>query len=101
MMIEPTESESRAELDRFCEAMLAIREEIREVEQGRADRENNPLKNSPHTALALAADPWPHPYSREKAVFPAPWTKKYKFWPAVGRIDNTYGDRHLVCTCSG
>ncbi len=99
LMIEPTESESKAELDRFCDAMISIRQEIREIEQGRADRTDNVLKNSPHTAEAIASDQWKHPYSREKAAFPTVWTKHAKFWPAVGRIDNPYGDRNLVCSC--
>ncbi|MDA8377966.1 MAG: aminomethyl-transferring glycine dehydrogenase [Planctomycetia bacterium] len=99
LMIEPTESESKAELDRFCEALIAIRGEIREIETGKADCRNNVLKNAPHTARMLAADPWPFPYSREKAAFPLDYLKVHKFWPAVGRIDNPYGDRHLICTC--
>jgi glycine dehydrogenase len=99
MMIEPTESESKEELDRFCEAMIAIRKEIEEIERGVADRENNVLKNAPHTADIVASDNWNFPYSREKAAFPAPWTRTRKFWPAVGRIDNAYGDRNLVCAC--
>jgi glycine dehydrogenase len=99
LMIEPTESESRAELDRFCEAMIRIREEIREVEDGRADRQNNLLKRAPHTAAAVAADDWDRPYSRERAAFPTPEVRESKFWPAVGRIDNAWGDRNLVCTC--
>ena len=99
LMIEPTESESREELDRFCEAMIAIREEIREIEEGRADRENNALKHAPHTAEALLADAWDRPYAREQAAYPLPWVRERKFWPAVGRIDNVYGDRNLVCTC--
>jgi glycine dehydrogenase len=98
-MIEPTESESREELDRFCAAMLAIRDEIRAVEAGRADRVDNPLKGAPHTAEALVADTWAHVYGREQAAYPAPWVRERKFWPAVGRIDNAWGDRHLVCTC--
>jgi len=100
MMIEPTESESKAELDRFCEAMILIREEIRAVEEGRAGRTDNPLKNAPHTALAVTAESWTHPYSRGQAAFPAPWLKEHKFWPAVARIDNAYGDRNFVCACS-
>jgi len=100
LMIEPTESESREELDRFCEAMIRIREEIREVEQGRADRIDNVLKRAPHTAEALLAENWNRPYTREKAAYPAAWVRERKFWPAVGRIDNAYGDRHLFCTCS-
>ena len=99
MMIEPTESESRAELDRFCEAMILIRREIAEIETGRADVKDNPLKNAPHTAESLVAAEWGHAYSREQAGFPAPWTREHKFWPPVGRIDNVHGDRHLVCTC--
>ncbi len=99
MMIEPTESESKEELDRFCEAMISIRNEIREIERGEADREDNLLQNSPHTAAAVTADTWGHPYSRERAAFPAPWVREHKFWPPVARIDNAYGDRNLVCTC--
>ncbi|MEE8142136.1 MAG: aminomethyl-transferring glycine dehydrogenase, partial [Planctomycetota bacterium] len=99
MMIEPTESESKEELDRFCEAMLAIREEVRAIEEGRIDRENNPLKHAPHTQADLADEAWPHPYSREQAVFPLAWVHERKFWPPVGRIDNAHGDRNLVCTC--
>jgi glycine dehydrogenase len=99
LMIEPTESESKEELDRFCDAMISIRQEIREIEEGKMSREDNPLKNAPHTAAAIASDDWHHPYSRERAAFPAPWTRNFKFWPAVGRIDNAYGDRNLVCAC--
>ena len=99
LMIEPTESESKAELDRLCDALISIRQEIRDIEQGNADRADNVLKNAPHTAAAIADDNWKHPYSRRQAVYPAPWTKHYKFWPAVGRIDNPYGDRNLVCQC--
>ncbi len=99
MMIEPTESESKEELDRFCEAMIAIRREIQAVIDGSVDRRNNVLKNAPHTAGSVAADHWPHPYSREQAAFPLPWVKSDKYWPPVGRIDNAYGDRHLICTC--
>jgi glycine dehydrogenase len=99
MMIEPTETESQDELDRFCDAMIAIRTEIRQIEQGDADRENNVLTNAPHTVAAVSASEWLHPYPREQAAFPAPWVAERKFWPAVGRIDNAYGDRHLVCTC--
>jgi glycine dehydrogenase len=99
LMIEPTESESRAELDRFCDALIAIRQEIRAIEEGRSDRENNPLKHAPHTAAAVSGTEWNHPYSRERAGFPAPWVRQHKFWPPVGRIDNVYGDRHLFCTC--
>ncbi|MFN3529430.1 MAG: aminomethyl-transferring glycine dehydrogenase [Bacteroidia bacterium] len=98
MMIEPTESESLAELDRFCEAMLSIREEIREIEMGLADRVNNVLKFAPHTAKVIVGD-WIRPYSREKAVFPTAWVMENKFWPAVGRVNNTHGDRNLICVC--
>ncbi len=99
LMVEPTESESKAELDRFCDAMILIREEIRAIEEGSADRGDNPLKNSPHTADMVTADGWSHPYSREQAAFPAPWLKEHKFWPYVARIDNAWGDRNLICTC--
>ena len=99
MMIEPTESESLPELDRFCEAMIAIRKEIAEIESGKADRTNNVLKRAPHTAEQIARDTWERPYSREKAVFPLAWVRDNKFWPAVGRIDNVYGERNLVCAC--
>ena len=99
LMIEPTESESKAELDRFCEAMIAIREEIRAIEEGRMDRQNNPLKNAPHTAADATSSEWDRPYTREQAIFPAPWVKERKFWPYVGRIDNAWGDRNLMCLC--
>jgi glycine dehydrogenase len=99
MMVEPTESESKAELDRFCEAMIAIREEIRTIERGEMDAQDNVLKNAPHTAEMLLSDAWNHPYSREQAAYPAPWLRDHKFWPVVGRIDNAYGDRNLVCAC--
>jgi len=99
LMIEPTESESKEELDRFCEAMIAIRGEIREIEEGTADRTLNVLKNAPHTASAVASDAWAMPYGREKGAFPTPYVRAHKFWPAVGRINNAYGDRNLVCTC--
>ncbi len=99
LMIEPTESESKAELDRFCDAMIAIRGEIQEIIEGRMPRDNNLLKQAPHTAQAVAATAWPHPYSREQAAFPAPWVREHKVWPAVARIDNAYGDRNLFCTC--
>jgi glycine dehydrogenase len=99
LMIEPTESEPKGELDRFCDAMIAIREEIRAVEEGRLDRQDNPLKHAPHTLAAITADAWTHGYSREQAAFPARWVRGHKFWPAVGRIDNVYGDRNLVCAC--
>jgi glycine dehydrogenase len=99
LMIEPTESESKAELDRFCDAMIRIREEIRAIEQGTMDRQDNPLKNAPHTADDVTADAWDHPYGREQAVFPAPWVRERKFWPYVNRVDNPWGDRNLTCTC--
>ena len=99
LMIEPTESESKAELDRFCEAMIMIRAEIEEIAQGKADKKNNCLKNAPHTSSMLANDSWDYPYSRQKAVFPAEWVRERKFWPPVARIDNALGDRVLVCTC--
>jgi glycine dehydrogenase len=98
-MIEPTESESKAELDRFCDAMLAIHAEMTAVESGAMHATDNPLKNAPHTARAVTADEWAHPYPREQAAYPAPWLRDFKFWPAVGRVDNVFGDRHLVCTC--
>lgn len=99
MMIEPTESESKPELDRFLDAMISIRMEIGEIETGKMDRKNNPLKNSPHTAEMLAQESWDRPYSRERAVFPTAWVKEAKFWPFVARIDNVYGERNLVCAC--
>jgi glycine dehydrogenase len=99
MMIEPTESESKAELDRFCEAMISIHSEIQAVVSGSADKKNNVLKNAPHTAQQVTADNWDRPYSREEAAYPAPWTREHKFWPAIGRIDSVYGDRNLFCTC--
>ncbi|HEY9794755.1 MAG TPA: aminomethyl-transferring glycine dehydrogenase [Leptolyngbyaceae cyanobacterium] len=99
MMVEPTESESKEELDRFCDAMIAIRREIDEIAEGKADAQNNVLKNAPHTAEALIASEWNHPYAREQAAYPAPWTREHKFWPPVGRIDNAFGDRNFVCSC--
>jgi glycine dehydrogenase len=99
VMIEPTESESRAELDRFCDAMLSIHAEMKAIETGSMDRANNPLKRAPHTAAAVTADVWDRPYSRQTAAFPAPWLKERKFWPAVARIDNVHGDRNLICSC--
>jgi glycine dehydrogenase len=99
LMVEPTESESKEELDRFVEAMAAIRDEIHEIEKGIADPEDNPLKNAPHTLAELTADEWSHPYSRERAAFPVPASADHKVWPAVGRVDAAYGDRNLVCTC--
>jgi glycine dehydrogenase len=99
LMIEPTESESQEELDTFCDAMISIRKEIQAVMDGKADPRDNVLKNAPHTAAAIADDDWPHPYSRAQAAFPLPYVKADKFWPPVGRIDNAYGDRNLICTC--
>lgn len=99
IMVEPTESESKQELDRFCDAMIAIRAEIAEIESGKSDRLNNVLKNAPHTAAILLADTWDYPYSRQAAAYPAPWTKEHKFWPTVSRIDNAYGDRNFICSC--
>ncbi len=101
MMVEPTESESKDELDRFCDALIAIHAEIQAIESRQIDAQNNPLKGAPHTADMLAADNWNRPYTREQACFPAKWLHDYKFWPAVGRIDNVYGDRNLVCSCVG
>jgi len=100
LMVEPTESESLEELDRFCDAMIAIHGELVAVEEGRLDKEDNPLKNAPHTAECVMADDWPHAYSREVAAFPLPWLRTNKFWPAVRRVDNVYGDRNLFCTCA-
>ncbi len=99
MMIEPTESESQAELDRFCDALIAIRQEIREIEQGKLDKQDNPLKNAPHTAEMVTAAEWQHAYSRERAAFPAAWTKEHKFWPPIRRVNDVHGDRNLVCAC--
>lgn len=99
LMIEPTESETKEDLDRFCEALLQIRAEIREIEEGKADKLNNVLKNAPHTAAVVIADNWERPYSREKASYPLDWVRASKFWPTVSRIDSAYGDRNLVCTC--
>lgn len=99
MMIEPTESESQEELDRFCDALISIHAEIKAIETGRADKTNNLLKNAPHTAEAVVSEKWDRPYPREQAVFPAAWLRQHKFWPPVGRIDNVWGDRNLVCTC--
>jgi glycine dehydrogenase len=97
-MIEPTESESKTEIDRFCDAMISIRAEIRDVETGRMPIDDNPLKNAPHTALDLAGEKWIHPYSRMLGCYPA-GVSADKYWCPVNRIDNAYGDRHLVCTC--
>ena len=99
LMIEPTESEPKAELDRFCDAMLAIRCEIAAIGKGSMDRSDNPLKHAPHTAAEVTAETWRHPYSRAQAAFPLPWVQSAKYWPPVSRVDNVYGDRNLVCTC--
>ncbi len=99
VMVEPTESESKQELDRFCDAMIAIRAEIAEIEKGNVDAQNNVLRNAPHTAESLMVDEWNHPYTRAEAAYPTPWTREHKFWPAVGRIDNAFGDRNFVCSC--
>ena len=99
LMIEPTESESLAELDRFCDALIAIRKEIFDIENGEADKVDNVLKNAPHTAAVVTASEWSHPYSREKAAYPLHWVADRKFWPSVGRVNNTHGDRTLICTC--
>ncbi|MBS1491833.1 MAG: aminomethyl-transferring glycine dehydrogenase [Bacteroidetes bacterium] len=99
LMIEPTESEPKEELDRFVEALIEIRNEIREVEEGKAEKENNVLKNAPHTAAVVTADEWKRPYTRQKAAYPLPFVKEAKFWPTVSRVDNAYGDRNLVCSC--
>jgi glycine dehydrogenase len=101
MMIEPTESESQAELDRLCDSLISIHGEIQAIESGAADKQNNPLKGAPHTADMVATDKWSKPYSREQAAFPAAWLHEHKFWPYVGRIDNVFGDRNPVCTCVG
>jgi glycine dehydrogenase len=99
IMVEPTESESKQELDRFCDALISIRQEIAEIESGKVDIQDNVLKNAPHTAESLITGEWQHSYSREQAAYPAPWTREYKFWPAVGRIDAAFGDRNFVCSC--
>jgi len=99
IMVEPTESESKQELDRFCDALIAIREEVAAIESGKMDIHDNLLKNAPHTAESLIIGEWNHPYSREQAAYPAPWNKEYKFWPSVGRIDAAFGDRNFVCSC--
>ena len=99
LMVEPTESESKNELDRFCEALISIYNEIKEIENG-ADQNDNVLKNAPHAAQSIISNEWKHPYSREKAAYPLPWTRVNKFWPSVGRVNNAYGDRNLVCSCN-
>ena len=100
LMVEPTESESRAEIDRYCDAMIAIRAEIAAIADGRLDRADNPLKHAPHTMAEVAADTWAHAYTRTQAAFPLPWVRAAKYWPPVKRVDNVYGDRNLVCTCA-
>jgi glycine dehydrogenase len=99
LMVEPTESEAKDELDRFCEAMISIRSEIQEVELGVVDVEESALRHAPHTAAVVTADDWERPYTRQQAAYPAEWTREAKFWPAVGRVDNAWGDRNLVCSC--
>jgi glycine dehydrogenase len=101
MMVEPTESESKDEVDRFCDALLHIHSEIAAIESGSISKQNNPLKNAPHTAESVISETWDRPYTREQAAYPAPWVRHAKFWPAVGRIDNVFGDRNLVCSCVG
>ena len=101
LMIEPTESESKTELDRFCDALISIHGEIQEVINSEADKENNVLTNSPHTAEMVSSDDWDKPYTRAKAAYPVESLREHKFWPYVGRIDNVYGDRNLVCSCLG
>ena len=98
-MVEPTESESKAELDRFVEAMTAIRKEIADIAEGRLDKVDNPLKMAPHTAGEVIADTWQHAYGRERAAYPVPGLRAWKYWPTVSRVDNAYGDRNLVCSC--
>jgi glycine dehydrogenase len=99
LMVEPTESEAQYELDRFCDAMISIRNEIKEIEEGKADKTDNVLQNAPHTAVEIASDDWKHSYSRNKAAYPVESVKDNKFWPAVARVDNAYGDRNFVCAC--
>ncbi|MDL2339464.1 MAG: glycine dehydrogenase (aminomethyl-transferring), partial [Pseudomonadota bacterium] len=100
LMVEPTESEPLRELDRFCDAMVAIRAEIRKVEAGVWPQDANPLKSAPHTAQALLTSDWPHPYSREEAAYPIATLRHHKYWVPVGRVDNVHGDRNLVCSCA-
>ena len=99
LMVEPTESENKAELDRFCEAMISIKHEMDEIAAGKADAADNVIKNAPHTAKSAITDNWNHSYSREKAVYPLHWVKENKFWPSVGKVDNAQGDRNLICSC--
>lgn len=100
LMVEPTESESKEELDRFCDAMIQIREEIRAVEEGRVDDEKNVLKMAPHTVRVVTDSKWDRPYTREEAAYPLPWVRDHKFWSTVGRVNNAHGDRNLVCSCA-
>jgi glycine dehydrogenase len=100
LMIEPTESETKAEIDRFCDAMIAIRAEIDDIAAGRLDRADNPLKNAPHTASEVMADEWTHGYTRARAAYPLAFVAAAKYWPPVKRVDNVYGDRNLICTCA-
>jgi glycine dehydrogenase len=99
LMIEPTESEGKAELDRFCDAMIGIYHEIKNIEAGNTDKKDNVLKNAPHTLHVICADEWIKPYSRQQAAFPLPYVAENKFWPSVSRVNNTHGDRNLICTC--
>ena len=99
VMIEPTESESKQELDKFCDALIGIKKEIEEVIDKKVDSVNNVLKNAPHTAATVTSDTWNHPYSRSKAAYPLPWLYNSKFWVSVSRIDDAYGDRNLICSC--
>ena len=98
-MIEPTESENKVELDRFCDALINIYEEIKSIADGKTDKANNLLKNAPHTLSVITADEWKYSYSRQQAAFPLPYLKEIKFWSSVSRVNNTYGDRNLICTC--
>jgi glycine dehydrogenase len=99
IMIEPTESEPKTELDRFCDAMIAIKNEINAIENGQADKVDNVLKNAPHTASMVIAEEWNHAYTRNEAAYPLPYVRSAKFWPTVGRVNNTHGDRNLICAC--
>jgi glycine dehydrogenase len=98
-MVEPTESENKAELDRFCDAMITIHKEIQEIADGKFDKTDNVIKNAPHTAKLVVSDNWNKPYNREKAAYPLKWVKANKFWPSVARVDNAYGDRNIICSC--
>ena len=100
IMIEPTESEDKGELDRFCDALLSIRREMQLIEEGQLDKKDNPLKNAPHTMYVICSDDWKKPYSREMAAFPLDYVKQNKFWPTVARVNNTVGDRNLICVCA-